>query len=668
MWKPGGKATAGVKEVAETGGQSTLVNEMKSAGNSVLDTVAWSGLSPGTGTRTGDIDLDSSHTLVSLITMIAPSPDWFVGVHDYDLCSGSKWVQSVTVQLFPYDAGTDSGLKFRSGNSVTSPAEPIYRLTGTMPNNTLSSFFGYNPVKPMARFNFALKSRTTPSTSTTTPPPVTSKGPVASTQALLNNNNQTDSPTTNQKMASPSTTNQNQKTTSLPTSPKMTFPPTGCKETGTATYIVEFDSTWSASTHPGLFPSGNSPHWSSLVVATHNSDYTMWTTGIKSTPGVKAVAEFGGTGTLIGELRNAGLNVGKWGVGRGIGAAGKISVQLEVDAAHPLISAVTMIAPSPDWISGVHNIDVCPDGSWTSSIVRDALLYDAGTDSGEDFTSRNQATNPPQNIFLITSSTPGVFSGKNIAPFGKITLRRVGGPTGGPTGGPSGACTAEGSPLYDITFTATWTAENHPGLYPSNAHWSRTVAASHNGDYVMWTRGATATRGVKDVAERGDVDVLEDELDAQKTAGNVRDRDTTSSIGSSGTGTRTATVVVNKDHPLVSSITMIAPSPDWFVGIHDVSVCEGNKWKTEPIKMSLLLYDAGTDSGENFDSANQVTSPQGTIFLITSQTPGVFSGKNYKPFGEMTIAMSGASRSAAIGASMVILLLVVQQLVLRLLA
>ena len=63
-----------------------------------------------------------------------------------------------------------------------------------------------------------------------------------------------------------------------------------------------------------------------------------------------------------------------------------------------------------------------------------------------------------------------------------------------------------------------------------------------------------------------------------------------------------------------------------------------------------------------------MTSPQETIFLIASQTPGVFSGKNYTSFGEMTITMSGASRSAAISASMVILLLVVQQLVLRLLA
>ncbi|XP_065839987.1 uncharacterized protein [Oscarella lobularis] len=528
MWKPGGKATAGVKNVAERGTQSTLVNEMKSAGKNVLDTVTWFSLPYGTGTRTGDIDLDSGHTLVSLITMIAPSPDWFVGVHDYDLCNGLKWIQSVTVDLFPYDAGTDSGLKFTSANSVTSPAEPIYRLTGTMPNNTQSSFFGYNPVKPMARFNFALQSRTTPTTSTI-----------------------------------------------------------GCKET--ATYRVEFDATWSASTHPGLFPSRYQPNWLNMVVATHNSDYTMWTAGIKSTSGVKFFAEVGATWILVSELRNAGSNVGKQGVGPIIPATGKTSVQLEVDAAHPLVSAITKMGPSPDWFTGVHDIDVCPDGSW-ASIVRDALLYDAGTDSGKNFTSSNQATNPPQNIFRITSSTPGVFSGKNIAPFGKFTLRRV--------GGPRGACTAEGSPSYDITFTATWTAESHPGLYPSNAHWSRTVAASHNGNYVMWTSGATATRGVKDVAERGDVDVLEDELDAQKTAGNVRDHDTTSSIGSSGTGTRTATIVVDKDHPLVSSITMIAPSPDWFVGIHDVSLCEGSEWKTGPIKMSLRLYMMPALTGE----------------------------------------------------------------------
>ena len=36
-------------------------------------------------------------------------------------------------------------------------------------------------------------------------------------------------------------------------------------------------------------------------------------------------------------------------------------------------------------------------------------------------------------------------------------------------------------------------------------------------------------------------------------------------------------VSVNHLYPLVSIISMIAPSPDWFVGIHDVNLCEVNK-------------------------------------------------------------------------------------------
>jgi len=46
------------------------------------------------------------HPFVSLATMIAPSPDWFVGVHGLDLHSGESWVEEVVLDLVPYAAGS----------------------------------------------------------------------------------------------------------------------------------------------------------------------------------------------------------------------------------------------------------------------------------------------------------------------------------------------------------------------------------------------------------------------------------------------------------------------------------------------------------------------------------------------------------------------------------
>ena len=50
-------------------------------------------------------------------------------------------------------------------------------------------------------------------------------------------------------------------------------------------------------------------------------------------------------------------------------------------------------------------------------------------------------------------------------------------------------------------FSSLWTKERHPDDYPSNAHFSPLVFASHSEKYQMWANGALASPGVKEVAE-----------------------------------------------------------------------------------------------------------------------------------------------------------------------
>ena len=56
---------------------------------------------------------------------IVPSPDWFVGVDSLDLCDGGSWREQVAVDLYPYDAGTDSGFTFSSPNFATVPQDTV---------------------------------------------------------------------------------------------------------------------------------------------------------------------------------------------------------------------------------------------------------------------------------------------------------------------------------------------------------------------------------------------------------------------------------------------------------------------------------------------------------------------------------------------------------------
>lgn len=53
------------------------------------------------------------HHFASLASMLGPSPDWCVGVDSVNLClPDCSWVAERSFDLFPWDAGTDSGVTY----------------------------------------------------------------------------------------------------------------------------------------------------------------------------------------------------------------------------------------------------------------------------------------------------------------------------------------------------------------------------------------------------------------------------------------------------------------------------------------------------------------------------------------------------------------------------
>lgn len=61
--------------------------------------------------------------LTVALTTLDPSPDWIVGVSGLELClSNCSWVDHVQLNLYPFDAGTDSGLTY-----IVSTASPRCR-------------------------------------------------------------------------------------------------------------------------------------------------------------------------------------------------------------------------------------------------------------------------------------------------------------------------------------------------------------------------------------------------------------------------------------------------------------------------------------------------------------------------------------------------------------
>jgi len=124
-------ASPGIVNMAETGSKNPLTAEINSVINSGQGQTLLSGggVDPSPGSVSLEFDISDSHPLVSLTTMIAPSPDWFVGVRDLNLFENGDFIdRTVTVAI--YDAGSDSGTSFASGNQSTNPMAAISMITG----------------------------------------------------------------------------------------------------------------------------------------------------------------------------------------------------------------------------------------------------------------------------------------------------------------------------------------------------------------------------------------------------------------------------------------------------------------------------------------------------------------------------------------------------------
>ena len=125
-------ASIGIEKMAERGSTNTLVDELETLinNNEGLATYTASGLNSGVGTISIDIEVSSDFPAVSLATMLAPSPDWFVACVSVNLLDeNNEFVLEKTTVGHVYDAGTEDGDTFSFNNAETQPQDPITRIT-----------------------------------------------------------------------------------------------------------------------------------------------------------------------------------------------------------------------------------------------------------------------------------------------------------------------------------------------------------------------------------------------------------------------------------------------------------------------------------------------------------------------------------------------------------
>jgi hypothetical protein len=202
------------------------------------------------------------------------------------------------------------------------------------------------------------------------------------------------------------------------------------------------------------------------------------------------------------------------------------------------------------------------------------------------------------------------------------------------------------SATYTITFTGTWNSTDHTQgsiMFPTNDHWSDLVGATHNANITFWEADQKASTAIENVAEIGSNSVFNTDVNNAITAGTANQWlqeqfETPNNATSSAT---LMTITTSEDFPLLTLVSMIAPSPDWFIGINSFSLLDGsNNWK-DTISIDMFPYDAGTEEGSNYDTSNPDTTPKENISSLVNMAPF-----NDKKVGTMAITLESVLSTA----------------------
>ncbi|XP_068627993.1 spondin-1-like [Battus philenor] len=159
VWQEGRVASGGLRRLADDGVTTALEKELKEESDHIRTIIkargiSWQQVSGGGIPSTFAVfRVDAKHHLMSLAAKLAPSPDWIVGVSALELCNTNcTWTKSATLPLYPYDAGTDSGLGYTARRQPTSPPAPVRALRPDWPRDPRSPFYNLaGEMRPFAR-------------------------------------------------------------------------------------------------------------------------------------------------------------------------------------------------------------------------------------------------------------------------------------------------------------------------------------------------------------------------------------------------------------------------------------------------------------------------------------------------------------------------------------
>ncbi|XP_022251017.1 spondin-1-like isoform X2 [Limulus polyphemus] len=178
-----------------------------------------------------------------------------------------------------------------------------------------------------------------------------------------------------------------------------------------AKYEVVFEGLWSRHTHPKDFPSNEwRTQFFDIIGSSHTVDFRMWEYGGYATEGVRQLVELGSPKKLESELKTESEKIRTIIKARGLqypNLNGKTFAVFRVDKRHHLMSLLSKLSPSPDWLVGVSALELClKNCSWVANKIMNLYPWDAGINDGLSYLSDSSPTLPQERIKRITSSDP----------------------------------------------------------------------------------------------------------------------------------------------------------------------------------------------------------------------------------------------------------------------
>ncbi|KAI5646044.1 hypothetical protein NE865_01937 [Phthorimaea operculella] len=156
------------------------------------------------------------------------------------------------------------------------------------------------------------------------------------------------------------------------------------------------------------------------------------------------------------------------------------------------------------------------------------------------------------------------------------------------------ACEVDDVAVYNVKLHMMWDDDIFHKEFPGKAQWSQVFGQSHNRSYALYRVGEVSRPSVLDFIQFGTLDPLMEESEEEPK---VYDQFIAPAV-ENGEGETETVVFVDGEHSMVSLMSKILPSEDWFIGVDSLDLCLRSSW-VDQLTLDLEPMEAGIEGQDN---------------------------------------------------------------------